>query len=157
MPVTDADKITCKHKLKLFALAIIEQRITAAKTIIKNAQEAANSEGKSSAGDKYETARAMSHLEKDMHSRQLAQQIEEQALLHQVKTDIIYHSAIAGACIVSSSMIFFIAAGLGKQIVEERNIIFLSPHAPLAKLLQHKKAGDHFLFNGTQTTILEVY
>ncbi len=32
----------------------------------------------------------MNQLEKEMHSKQLAQQIQELALLHEVKTDVVY-------------------------------------------------------------------
>lgn len=136
---------------------MIGQRITAAKTLINNAQEAANNEEKSSAGDKYETARAMNQLEKEMHTKQLAQQNNELALLNAVKTDVIYSLVTPGACIESDGMIFFIAAGLGKQTVEGKPIIFLSPQAPLAKQLQHKKTGDHFVFNGKEITITAIY
>lgn len=136
---------------------MIGQRITAAKTLINNAQEAANNEEKSSAGDKYETARAMNQLEKEMHTKQLAQQNNELALLNAVKTDVIYSLVTPGACIESDGMIFFIAAGLGKQTVEGKGIIFLSPQAPLAKQLQHKKAGDLFVFNGKEITITAIY
>ena len=69
--MTAADKILFKNNLKQFCQHTIEQRIAAAKEIIQNVQEAANNEEKSSAGDKYETGRAMGHLQKDMHSRQL--------------------------------------------------------------------------------------
>jgi transcription elongation GreA/GreB family factor len=54
-------------------------------------------------------------------------------------------------------MIFFIAAGLGKQTIDGKVIFFLSPHAPLAKTLQRKKAGEQFVFNGAQTKIESVY
>ena len=157
MAVTEPEKIAFKSKLRQAAQLIIEQRITAAKTVINNAQEAANNEGKSSAGDKYETARAMNQLEKEMHSKQLAQQLKELALLHEVKTDLVYGAATSGACIECAGMIFFIAAGLGKQTIDGKLIVFLSPQAPLAKQLQHKKAGDHFVFNGGETTIETVY
>jgi transcription elongation GreA/GreB family factor len=155
--VTEYEKIAFKNKLKLAGQQIIEQRIAAAKTLIDNAQEAANSEEKSSAGDKYETARAMNQLEKEMHSKQLAQQIKELALLHEVKTDVVYTKVFAGACIECAGMIFFIAAGLGKQTIDDKLIIFLSPQAPLAKTLQNKKTGDSFLFNGREVTIEAVY
>ena len=155
--MTEPEKIAFKNKLKLAGEQIIEQRIATAKALINNAQEAANNEEKSSAGDKYETARAMSQLEKEMHTKQLAQQRNELALLHGVKTDIIYSTATAGACIESGGMIFFIAAGLGKQPIEGSLIIFLSPQAPLAKQLQHKVTGDHFVFNGKETTITAIY
>nr|WP_240347821.1 hypothetical protein [Longitalea arenae] len=139
------------------AQQLIEQRIAAAKTIIDNAQEAANNEDKSSAGDKYETARAMNQLEKEMHSKQLAQQLKELALLHEVKTDIVYTAAVTGACIECKDLIFFLGAGLGKQIIDGRPVIFLSPMAPLAKLLLNKRAGDRFVFNGNETVIETVY
>jgi hypothetical protein len=155
--VTEPEKIAFKNKLKLAARQIIDQRIAAAKTLINNAQEAANSEEKSSAGDKYETARAMSQLEKEMHSKQLAQQLKELALLHEVKTDVIYTRVLPGACIECAGTVFFIAAGLGKQTIDEQLIIFLSPLAPLAKALQNKKAGDLFLFNGKDVIIDAVY
>ena len=155
--VTDLEKIAFKNKLKLTGQQIIEQRMAAARTLIKNAQEAANSEEKSSAGDKYETARAMNQLEKEMHSKQLAQQVKELALLHEVKTDVVYTKVFPGACIECAGMVFFIAAGLGKQTIDEKLIIFLSPHAPLAKTLQNKVAGNSFLFNGKDVTIEAIY
>ena len=79
-----------KNKLRQFAQDFIQQQITLARTMIGNAREAANSEEKSSAGDKYETSRAMSHLEKDMHSRQLAEIIRELATLHAINVNNIY-------------------------------------------------------------------
>jgi hypothetical protein len=155
--VTDSEKIAFKNRLKQAAQQIIEQRIVAAKTLIKEAQEAANSEEKSSAGDKYETARAMSQLEKEMHSKQLAQQLKELAMLHVVKTDSIYSAVTAGACIDCREVFLFIAAGLGKQTIDGKLIIYLSPQAPLANQLHHKKAGDHFVFNGKEIVIETIY
>ena len=155
--VTESEKIAFKNSLKQAAQQLIEQRIAAAKKLIDNAQEAANSEEKSSVGDKYETARAMGQLESEMHSKQLVQQIRELALLHEVKTEVIYTIATMGACIECANLTFFIAAGLGKQTVDGKLIIFLSPQAPLAKLLQNKKVGESFVFNGKDTVIERVY
>lgn len=155
--VTEPEKIAFKNKLKLAGQQIIEQRIAVARRLINNAQEAANSEEKSSAGDKYETARAMNQLEKEMHSKQQAQQVKELALLHEVKTDVVYTKVFPGACIECAGMIFFIAAGLGKQTIDDRLIIYLSPLAPLAKTLHNKTAGNSFLFNGKEVNIEAVY
>ena len=131
--------------------------MAAAETAMNNAQEAANNEEKSSAGDKYETARAMGHLEKDMHARQLAEHAKELGMLNTIDINRIYEIASTGALIQCTSLLFFIAAGLGKQIVEGRTVIFLSPHAPLVKMLQGKKAGDQFLFNNKQVEIIEIF
>lgn len=155
--VTTSEKIAYKSRLKQAAQQLIEQRISAARKLIDNAQEAANSEEKSSVGDKYETARAMGQLEKEMHSKQLAQQIRELALLHEVRTEVMYTMATMGACIECAGLTFFIAAGLGKQTIDGKQIIYLSPQAPLARLLQNKKAGESFVFNGKATVIETVY
>ena len=155
--MTTAEKIAFKTRLKQFGQEMIEQRIAVSRAAVANAQQAANSEDKSSAGDKYETSRAMGHLEKDMHSRQLAGAITELAALQAIPVNNVCSAATAGAVVHTNHGIFFISAGLGKQQPDGQAILFLSPKAPLAALLQHKKAGDSFLFNGKQTTILELY
>jgi hypothetical protein len=155
--MTDPEKIHFKNKLKQFALAIIGQRIAAAKGMIDQAQQAANQEEKSSAGDKYETGRAMGHLQKDMFTRQLAEHAKELATLHSVNVDTLYPIATAGAFIGCPGMAFFIAAGLGKQIIEGQTIYFLSPQAPLASQLTGKKAGEIIHFNSLELSVLEVY
>lgn len=155
--MTDQPKIIFKNRLKQLCQSIITQRIEAVKIAIHQAQEAANNEDKSSAGDKYETSRAMNHLEKDMHSRQLAEIVKELANLHAIDVNRIYTAGVPGAFIQCSGISFFIAAGLGKQIVETDTIFFLSPNAPLAKTLHNKKTGDHFLFNQIETMIFDIY
>src|SRR5258708_28672544 len=127
--MTDPEKIHFKNKLKQFALALIGQRITAAKESIEQAQQAANQEEKSSAGDKYETSRAMGHLQKDMHARQQAEHARELAALRAIKVDTRCTTAVPGALIQCPGIAFFIAAGLGKQLIDGRTILFLSPAA----------------------------
>jgi len=153
----DLEKIAFKNRLKRWALDLIGQRIAAAREAIDQAQQSANSEEKSSAGDKYETGRAMGHLQKDMHSRQLAESIKELAELHAIQTNVLYPVATAGAFIRTGNTAFFIAAGLGKQQPEGHTIYFLSPQAPLARTLQNKKTGDLFQFNGASVAIREIF
>ncbi len=151
------EKIKFKHKLKQFCYHMIEQRIQTSRSAIENAQQSANSEEKSSAGDKYETSRAMSHLERDMHSRQLSQNLKELSTLETIPADLLYDKVSTGAFIRCETISFFIAAGLGKQIMDGETILFLSPHAPVAKLLDGKKAGAQFYFNGKDTLIADVF
>lgn len=155
--MTHQQMIDFKTGLKKNGEFLIKERITTTKLAIDNAQEAANNEGKSSAGDKYETGRAMGHLEKEMYARQQAENMKELDLLQKINTDVIYPHAQTGAYVRCSDHSFFIAAGLGKQLIADQLIFFLSPYAPLAKLLLHKKAGDRFLFNKNETVILEIF
>src|ERR1700744_2782973 len=113
--MTDAEKIAFKNRLKRWALDLIGQRITASREAVDQAQQSANSEEKSSAGDKYETGRAMGHLQKDMYARQLAESVKELANLHAVQTEKIYPTAQTGALVQTDTIDFFIGAGLGKH------------------------------------------
>jgi len=167
--MTDAEKIAFKNSLKRWGLDLITQRMAAAKKAMEQAQEAANSEEKSSAGDKYETGRAMGHLQKDMHARQLAESLKELATLHAVQTEPLSHEGRIGAVLqahgaaftdntaFADSVTFFISAGLGKQSIDGQTILFLSPHAPLAKLLEKKKPGDSVLFNQKELVIRDIF
>lgn len=155
--MTQQEMIAYKTSLKNAGLLRMEERIAITKAAIANAQEAANSEDKGSAGDKYETGRAMGHLEKDMYARQQAENIAELDRLKKVNTDRIYTTAQTGAFVRCADQSFFIAAGLGKQVIDQQLIFFLSPLTPLAKLLSGKTAGDSFLFNKMDVTILEIY
>lgn len=155
--MTREEKIIFKDKLKQAARVIIEQRIVSAQQLMADAQQAANSEEKSSAGDKYETARAMGQLEKEMHARQLAEHLKDLGTLHAVNTYTLYEEATTGAFIQCTNIAFFIAAGLGKQSIDGQTILFLSPQAPLAKVLQHKKVNDAIVFNSVPTTIVALF
>ena len=153
----DLERIVFKNRLKAICKSLIEQRMDATKFAMKHAQEAANNEEKSSAGDKYETARAMSQLEKDMHSKQLAEIIKELAILHAIDVNKICKVGEPGVFVECSRVSFFIVSGLGKRIVDSQVIYFLSPSAPLARALYNKKTGDHFVFNQIETRILDLY
>jgi len=153
----EVERIEFKNKLKEICRSLIQQRMEATKLAMQHAQEAANTEEKSSAGDKYETSRAMSHLEKDMHSKQLAEIVKELGLLHAVGVNKICQVVEPGAFVECAHVSFFIVAGIGKQIVDSKEIYFLSPQAPLAKMLYNKKAGDRFMFNQTEAEIVGVY
>jgi hypothetical protein len=155
--MTDHEKIALKNKLKSWAIELINQRVATAREAMRQAQEAANSEEKSSAGDKYETGRAMGHLQKDMYARQLAESLKELAALQAIQTETVYREGSPGAFLQTDGIAFFIGAGLGKQLVGDQTIFFLSPQTPLAGLLRHKKTGERILFNGQDLIILEVF
>ncbi len=150
-------KLSYKKKLHQHCIAIIQQRIDAAKESMQNAQAAANSEEKNSAGDKYETSRAMSHLEKDMHARQLAANQNELAALLAVDCNKIRTSVTTGSIVDCDELLFFIAAGLGKISFNGGTIYLLSPNAPVARSLVHKVAGNKIIFNNKEIIIKDVF
>lgn len=155
--MTSEEKSAFKTSLKAYCEEQLTQRMNTIREKIEHAQQSANQEEKSSAGDKYETSRAMNHLEKDMHSRQLAENTKELALLHAVNARYLYTQVTSGAFVQCGDTAFFIAAGLGKKMIDGQTIFFLSPEAPIAKALLNKKEGDSFLFNKITLQIQELF
>ena len=155
--MNDQQKIDFKTALKKRCIEILEHRIDASYNSMQNAQAAANEEEKSSAGDKYETGHAMNHLEKDMHARQLSANKKDMAGLLSVNCNQIYQRVIPGCFVKCTGISFFIAAGLGKIIIDEETVFLLSHHAPVTKMLYNKKAGDKILFNGKELKIEDLY
>lgn len=150
------EKIAYKVRLRQFCEILLNERIAATREAMTNAQAAANAEGKSSAGDKYETSRAMSHLEKDMHARQLLAHTEQLSALLEINVNVIYSTAVAGSFIRCENINIFVATGLAKHSVNDVDIIFISPQSPLAKKLTGKKNGDLFDMNGP-AKIVEIF
>lgn len=151
--LTREEKMTYKVRLRRFCETILHQRISTTREAMASAQAAANAEGKSSVGDKYETARAMNHLEKDMHARQLLAHTEQLSALLTIDVNEIYSTAVAGSFIRCENVDIFIAAGLGKHAVDDTDILFISPNSPLARKLTGKKIGDKFEMNGIRKIV----
>ena len=146
-----------KEQLYKMCIAYVQGRINDARQSIEDAQDSSDEDTKSSAGDKYETGRAMGHLQKDMHTRQLAEWTKELTALQALPIEPLSTSGRPGAFLQAADISFFISAGLGRQSIDGQTILFLSPQAPLAMSLQAKTAGDSIIFNGEKMVIREVF
>ena len=155
--MTLTEKLLFKQRLLQTCVDILKERMTNTSGLMENAQRSANSEEKSSAGDKYETSRAMSHLEKDMYAKQLQQTRYELSMLMDTDCSRIHSEAGKGSVIECTETTFFIAAGIGKVEFENQLVIVLSPLAPMGKLLSGKKEGDQVNFNKMLQTIQRVF
>jgi transcription elongation GreA/GreB family factor len=136
-----------KTELKDHCISVIQDRIAGLITAMADAQHAANEETKSSAGDKYETARAMNQLEKDMLARQLTENKKELAAMMEVDISGDHETTRAGSLVSCGEMDFFLLGGLGKMVMDGVTVFVISPNAPLAQSLLGKKKGDAFMFN----------
>lgn len=135
------------------AKQVLADRIQHAEKAMKRAQEAANSEEKSSAGDKYETARAMGQLERDMHARQMDQALKEMQILERLPA--IDNGSIQSGSLVKTSLgYYFLSIGLGKLEFDKEQCILLSAASPLGQLFVGKKVGDQIAWN-KETILIE--
>ena len=145
-----------KEKILDRCMALLIERIAFAQSAMCAAQEAANNEEKSSAGDKYETSKAMGQLARDMNAKQLAIAQKELSELQLLTISTASQKVGIGSLVVCNERVFFIAVGLGTILVEGKSIAAVSIHAPLSKLMIGKKSGDAFLFNDKTFLIKQI-
>ncbi|OUJ75523.1 3-oxoacyl-ACP synthase [Hymenobacter crusticola] len=145
-----------KNTLHAACLTFVQQRIDAAQQAMQAAQESANNETKSSAGDKYETGRAMAQEERNRNAVQLKEALHLQAELTRIEPDRPCDTVRVGALVQTSLGSFYVSISAGKLTVEGQEFFAISPAAPIAVALQGKRAGEEALFNGKKIRIVEV-
>jgi len=121
-----------------------------------HAQQAANEESKSSAGDKYETGRAMMQIERDKAATQLEEALRLKAVLDQINPDVSNEKALLGSLVITSSKKIFISIGIGKFSLDGDDFLIVAPASPLGKALMGLKAKDRIVFNKEQIEILQI-
>ena len=145
-----------KHKLLAECNRYVEARIATAKQSMTNAQNAANEEDKSSAGDKYETGRAMMQIERDKAAQQLDEALKLKVALDQILPDAVNEKVTLGSIVLTSSKKFFIGIGIGKLIVDGDEFLVIGPASPIGKALIGLRANDTIVFNNEPLNILQV-
>jgi hypothetical protein len=145
-----------KSTILTYVKNYLDQRMQTSLDAMNAAQESANGESKSSAGDKYETSRAMGHLDRDMHARMYQQTREERKLVERIDESIIFKKGALGALISTSMGDFFLSVSIGQVKIDEKPIMIISPQSPIGALLMGKTAGDSFSFRGKEADILVI-
>lgn len=134
----------------------MQQRIDTARQAMEAAQEAANSEEKSSAGDKYETGRAMAQLERDRHAHLLAEAMKLSQDLARLTIDKTYDTVQPGSLVTTNRGAFFVSISAGKLMLDGSDYFAVSPASPIATALSGRKAGDVVMFNKLTYQLLSV-
>ena len=145
-----------KKQLYEKCMDYVNERVTRATAAMRSAQDAANEESRSSAGDKYNTGRAMMQIERDNAAKQLAEAQMLSKTMGQV--DISKHLDIAnlGSLVETSQGNYFIAISVGKIILDGYVAFTISPASPIGQLLMEKKGGDEAVFNSKVISINRV-
>ncbi|MGZ3925882.1 MAG: 3-oxoacyl-ACP synthase [Mucilaginibacter sp.] len=126
----------------------MQKRIDTARQAIEATQQAANEETKSSAGDKYETGRAMMQQESDRNKAQLTEANKLMIALNHVPLNSISKTAETGSLIVTDNGRFYMAISAGTLVVNNESYFAVSPASPIGLKLKGQKAGDEFELNG---------
>lgn len=145
-----------KEKLYKQCLDYVQKRMEAAEQGIKEAQQASKDDTKSSAGDKYETGRAMMQQETDRNLGQLNEANKLKVTLNQINTTASALQAENGSVIITDNGRFYIAISAGTLIVDGEQYFAVSPISPIGLKLKGVKAGSEFSLNGKNYKIMSV-
>jgi len=134
----------------------VSKQIETIETALLLAREAGNNDTKSSAGDKFETTRAMMHFEQEKLSNQLTESLKlREAIFQAERTAPAKHVAL-GSLVKTNLGVYFIAAGLGKIKVDDELVFVISTASPIGQKLNGKTVGEAISFNNVSQTILSI-
>jgi hypothetical protein len=136
--------------------SVINTEILVAIQNINITKESLLDDSKSSAGDKHETSRAMTHLEIEKSEFALSNLKKTKTDLERINPNIQNTKILFGSIFQTNQSWFFVSSSLGKFKIEEKEIITISILSPLFLALKELKKGDKKLFNGQSIEIINV-
>ncbi|HEY9000957.1 MAG TPA: 3-oxoacyl-ACP synthase [Mucilaginibacter sp.] len=145
-------------KKDLYTLCVnyVKARIENAKQAIQDAQQSADEETKSSAGDKYETGREMMQQETDRNQAQLNEANKLLIALNQINIDSSSSSAAPGSLVITDNGKFYLSISAGALNLNGEGYFAVSPASPIGTKLLGRKTGDEFNLNGKYYKVKEV-
>jgi len=137
-----------KEQLHALCVAYVQNRMHAAEQAIAGAQQSANDDTKSSAGDKYETGREMAQQETNRNLGQLNEANKLMVALNRISTKNTSAKAGAGSLVITNNGNFYIAISAGNLVLNGQNYFAVSPVSPIGLKLTSRLSGDEFILNG---------
>ena len=137
-----------KSAIHSACVAMLEERLQLIREEMLSLQASAEEETKSSAGDKYETAREMIQAEKEKVASRSEEATKFLNILKALRPTEVYDEVRVGSLIETDSGWMYLAVGLGAVKVDGNTIFVVSPVSPIGQALLNKKLGDEFHLNG---------
>lgn len=148
-----SNRMKLKQLLYDRCVEYVNQRVETAQQAISIAQASANQETKSSAGDKYETGRAMMQLEVERNTHQLTEALKLKQVLDQLNPNSETPTVQQGSLVTTNHGNFYLAISIGQLAVNDRHYFAISPASPIGAKLMNGIVGTSFVFNGKNYTI----
>ena len=139
---------SCKDRL--------EKQVSGLQEELQQYKLAVSEETKSSVGDKYETGRAMLHLEQERLFNQLAEAERLYNLLTSLKPDQEFTKVQPGSLVETSQGYFCFAVSLGQVKVDNLTIYCVSLKSPVGQALVNREVGEAVSFQQRTWKILNI-
>ena len=155
--MTNSEKIKFKELLKKECGFLLKKRSINSNSAMQDSQESANNQEKSSAGDKYETSRAMGQIDRDMYAYQLLEAEKDMNIITNLEIDKINQVIKPGSVFEINSQLIFVAIGLGTILVNNISVLVISYKSPLYEQLKFKTVGDLVFFKNENHQIETIF
>jgi hypothetical protein len=155
--MTNSEKIKFKELLKKECCFVLKKRSINSNSAMQDSQESANNQEKSSAGDKYETSRAMGQIDRDMYAYQLLEAEKDMNIITNLEIDKINQVIKPGSVFEINSQLIFVAIGLGTILINNISVLVISYKSPLYEQLKFKTVGDLVFFKNEKHQIETIF
>jgi hypothetical protein len=124
--------------------------------LIQSSITSRNNNTKSSAGDKHETSRAKIQLDIDNYQQQKIVISKQLTTLKSIEITKNCLKVEMGALIETNFGLFFIAIGLGKWTIENKEVFVISLASPIGKFMKNKIELSKFNFRKLSYKIFKI-
>ena len=148
--------IELKEALMLMCVKYVQDRKEKILTSISSIEDSLFDEGKSTAGDKHHTGRAMLQIERENVGVQLMELEKTESVLHKIGIYATSDIVRMGSLVTTKNANYFLSISAGMVAVNGGNYICISIGSPIGQLLLGKKKGDTYSFRASTFQIIEV-
>lgn len=135
---------------------LLVEKLGELKNQVNELMQDAESDSKSSAGDKHETARAMMQLEQEKLNRQISEFQKQEEALNNIRTDVENDEVRLGSLVKTDKGTILIAIPLGKVTITDESCMVVSPISPIGQALMGLKVKSKMEINGNSFKILSI-
>jgi hypothetical protein len=138
---------------------VIQERGAEMQVAWNELMESNKQEGKSSAGDKHETAAAQVHLELEKMGKQMQEhnrRVEEMERFHPSKVSS-FSEVRTGSLVQTNTGWFYVITSLGKLTTPSGDCFAISAASPIGQALLGKQVGEMFQWNGKEGKVDAIF
>ena len=145
-----------KKKILNFINRFLEDKIDVVKQELNSLHIDKNGITKSSAGDKFETGRSLIQIEIDKLDNQYSIIKNQINAVNQIIVEKKEKVCSFGSMVETKKALYYLSIGLGRHVIDKKEVLLISLSSPIGKLLDGKRVGDRFVFNGSEDKIKKI-
>jgi len=145
-------------KSEIYTACVNKQKskIEELQSAIDKVQESIVGEENSTAGNKFETARAMGQEELDRLNQTINHAVRDMNILNQIDAEKSCDSVQLGALITTDKKVMYLSIGIGKIELGKETVFAISGSSPIGRQIMGMKKGETIVFAGKKEKIVSV-